>query len=712
MAINLPIVTKFDAKGIKSAEDSLKKFGRAAGAAAAAATAAVAGIAAASVKEFAKFDSALNKSISIMGNVGDSLQEDMAKTAREVAKSTTFSAEEAAEAYFFLASAGLDAEQQIAAMPQVAKFAQAGMFDMALATDLATDAQSALGLASDDASENLDNLTRVTDVFVKANTLANTSVEQLATAFTSKAGTALKTVGKDVEEGAAALAVFADQGIKGERAGTLLTNTIFGLTDAVDRAPAILEEMNVQVFDAEGNFNNFAVIAEQLGTALDGMSTEAQIAQLSQLGLTKQAREGVLALVGQEDSLRGYESALRDAGGTAEEVANNQLKTMEAQFELLKSEVADVGIEIGSELAPVLLELFEQLKPIIQNAAPAFIAFFQNLAPVIANAVSFFTEQFIPAMQDLFKAISDNREIIGFFVVTLGTLLVATQAIITAVKTATAVQAIYNAIIAANPIGLIITALAVFAAAVIYLATQTTFFQDAWTKMTEIASEAFRIFGETFKAIGETLVNFFSGLVENISESWNRMTDGIGKAIEAAGKFIKGIWDGLVEGINTGIENIGSFFETTFNGVTNFFRGVINGYISMFESFFNFVIGGANGLIRALNRIRVSIPSTPFTPGFSIGVSLPTLDRLSIPRLAEGGIVMPTPGGILANIGEGGQPEAVIPLDRFGSMGSTTNNIEINVTAGAGTDPVSVGRAVVDAIKRYESTNGKVFASA
>jgi len=73
---------------------------------------------------------------------------------------------------------------------------------------------------------------------------------------------------------------------------------------------------------------------------------------------------------------------------------------------------------------------------------------------------------------------------------------------------------------------------------------------------------------------------------------------------------------------------------------------------------------------------------------------------------------MPTPGGIFANIGEGGQPEAVIPLDRMGSMGKTTNNINITVNAGTGTDPVSVGRAVVDAIKRYESVNGKVFQTA
>ena len=274
MAIRIPIITTFDKKGVNNALRNLDGLSRQAGKAAGALAGATAVGIAASVNEFAKFDGALNQSLAIMGDVTDTMRGEMSDAARQVAKTTTFSAEQAAESFFFLASAGLDAEQSVAALPQVAAFAQAGMFDMATATDLATDAQSALGLASDDAQENLDNLTRVTDVFVKANTLANTSVEQLATALTTKAGTALTNVGKDVEEGAAALAVFADQGIKGERAGTLLTNTIFGLTDRVEAVPERFEELGISIFDASGNLNNFADISESFTGALSEMTTE------------------------------------------------------------------------------------------------------------------------------------------------------------------------------------------------------------------------------------------------------------------------------------------------------------------------------------------------------------------------------------------------------------------------------------------------------
>jgi hypothetical protein len=118
-------------------------------------------------------------------------------------------------------------------------------------------------------------------------------------------------------------------------------------------------------------------------------------------------------------------------------------------------------------------------------------------------------------------------------------------------------------------------------------------------------------------------------------------------------------------------------------------------------------------MIRALNALRFSVPDwVPVIGGQSFGFNIPTIGRLSIPRLAEGGIVLPTPGGVLANIAEGGQAEAVIPLDRLGEFGGGAATYNITINAGVGSDPVSIGRAVVTAIKRYESVSGKVFASA
>jgi len=84
-----------------------------------------------------------------------------------------------------------------------------------------------------------------------------------------------------------------------------------------------------------------------------------------------------------------------------------------------------------------------------------------------------------------------------------------------------------------------------------------------------------------------------------------------------------------------------------------------------------------------------------------------------VPGMADGGIVLPTPGGTLAIIGEAGQSEAVIPLDRLDAMmGRGGGGINITVNAGMGADGQDIGRKIVDEIIRYERLSGRVFARA
>ncbi|GAI51297.1 unnamed protein product, partial [marine sediment metagenome] len=187
------------------------------------------------VKAYATFDKAMTESLAIMGDVSPAMQKEMAKTALEMSTKTTFAAKKLAGAYFFLASAGMDATQSIKALPVVAKFAQAGTFDLATATDLLTDAQTALDLSSKNAVKNQENLIRVSDVLVGANTLANASVKQFAESLTTKAAAALVNVNKEIEEGVAILAAYADKGVKGQLAGQRLTMMLNGLFDATRR---------------------------------------------------------------------------------------------------------------------------------------------------------------------------------------------------------------------------------------------------------------------------------------------------------------------------------------------------------------------------------------------------------------------------------------------------------------------------------------------
>ena len=177
-----------------------------------------------------------------------------------------------------------------------------------------------------------------------------------------------------------------------------------------------------------------------------------------------------------------------------------------------------------------------------------------------------------------------------------------------------------------------------------------------------------------------------------------------------------GGWDKLFSDLGKWLSGIGAAFKATWDGITTFFTSVVNGYISIWANFFNNIINGLNGIISLANAALSAISAA--TAG-SVNIKIPTIPNIKapnskkIPQLAEGGIVMPRPGGVLANLAEAGQPEAVIPLDRFEGTKkpSVVNNYNITVSGGVGSG-ATIGKAVVDAIKAYERTSGAVFAGA
>jgi TP901 family phage tail tape measure protein len=182
-----------------------------------------------------------------------------------------------------------------------------------------------------------------------------------------------------------------------------------------------------------------------------------------------------------------------------------------------------------------------------------------------------------------------------------------------------------------------------------------------------------------------------------------------------------GGWSKLFENIKVGLTAVGEFFTSVFEGVANFMAGIINGMITRFENFINTVIGGLNGIIALANTALAAIAAAT---GGAVNIKVPTVAKVKlpkvptkapkqvkIPKLANGGIVMPRPGGVLANIAEAGQAEAVIPLDRMKGLGkpSVVNNYNITVSGGVGSG-ATIGKAIVEQIKAYERTSGQVFA--
>jgi len=130
-------------------------------------------------------------------------------------------------------------------------------------------------------------------------------------------------------------------------------------------------------------------------------------------------------------------------------------------------------------------------------------------------------------------------------------------------------------------------------------------------------------------------------------------------------------------------------------------NAIVNTVIGFFAGMVNAAIGAVNAIISAYNSIPLlpDLPKAPTVPVPQLGKTsnTPAPGRMSIPRLADGGIVSsPT----LALIGEAG-PEAVVPLDRMGTGGGVT----INVTGGLATS-AEIGESVVNALRAYSRSAG------
>lgn len=340
-----------------------------------------------SARAFARFDHTLRQSTSIM----DATEEQLVRlrdAAIDLSTRAPQSAAELSKAYRYLASAGYDVEQSIRLLPAVQQFATAGMFDLATATTLAADAQSALGLKVKDAEHNYRNFVKITNVLTKADMMANASTEQFSRALTTHAGASLRVFGKDVEEGVAVLAAMADQGTKGQVAGHQLSRIMRLLAQSSQKSAEAHRLLGFEVFETgnkvgetEGKMRSFADIVENLENILGPMGAEARAVTLDMLGFQARIQHAVLPLIGMSAKIREYETSLRNAGRTTEQVVDKQLKSFTNQMLMIRNNLAIVGIEIGSRVTPVILG-FAQM---FSGLATLWKGFNETVKDIIVN---------------------------------------------------------------------------------------------------------------------------------------------------------------------------------------------------------------------------------------------------------------------------------------------------------------------------------------
>lgn len=354
---------------LQSLGDAAKQLGTTLTTAVTAPTVAVGAMA---VKTFTGFDDAIKQVQATMA----AGEEDVAKltaTAKQMGATTRYSASEAAEALNYLALAGYNADQACQSLPQVLALAQAGGMDLAYASDLATDAMSALGLG-------IGDLSRFTDQMARTAQKSNTSVSQLGEAILTVGGTARQLAGGTVELNTQ-LGILADNGIKGAEGGTALRNIILSLTAPTDQAARLMQAYGLSCYDANGNLRGTEEIFRDLNAVLGTMTQQQRSEVLSQLFNKVDLKAAEALLANCTDRYDELSQAVTDSQGATQAMADTMESGIGGSFRNLSSAVEAAAISFGEALAPTVQKVAEK----VTELATAFAGLPESTQQTIAK---------------------------------------------------------------------------------------------------------------------------------------------------------------------------------------------------------------------------------------------------------------------------------------------------------------------------------------
>lgn len=331
------------------------------------ASAAVTAMGGAAVKTAADFESSMSQVQATMGITKDSMStldgqsvntmDALSDLAKEMGAKTAFSASECAEALNYLALAGYDTQEMADTLPTVLNLAAAGGLDLALASDMVTDAMSALGMKTSDANKMVDQM-------AKTASSTNTSVGQLGEGILTIGATA-KSIRGGTAELNTALGILANNGIKGAEGGTHLRNVILSLQSPTDTAAAQMEALGLSVYDSEGNMRSLNDILGDLNTSMDGMTAEEKANIISKI-FNKTDLSSVNALLANTgDTWTDLQTAIENSGGAAQQMADTQLDNLSGQLTILKSAVEGFAISIGDALMPMIKNIVAKIQSFV-----------------------------------------------------------------------------------------------------------------------------------------------------------------------------------------------------------------------------------------------------------------------------------------------------------------------------------------------------------
>lgn len=275
--------------------------------------------------------------------------EAITQRARELGNDTSLtatSASDAAAAMTELAKGGFSVEEAMAAAKGTLQLASAAQTDAATAATIQSQALQAFAL---DASE----AARVSDILAGAANASSAEIGDVANAL-QQSGAVAHQFGVSIDDTATAIAMFANAGITGSDAGTLLKTALLSLANQSKPAQAAIEELGLTVYNAQGQFVGLPVLMGQLKDAAQRMTPEAyQAATATLFGSDAMRMAGVAAQQGKEGFDALSEAVTRQ--GQAAEVAEAQTHGLPGALERLENTVEDVALATYESLAGTMV---------------------------------------------------------------------------------------------------------------------------------------------------------------------------------------------------------------------------------------------------------------------------------------------------------------------------------------------------------------------
>lgn len=605
----------------------------------------LAGMGAASVKTAADFESSMSNVQALSGATGSELEQ-LSNLAKEMGATTQFSASEAADALGYMALAGWDTQQSMNALPGVLNLAAASGMGLAEASDLVTDYLSAFG-------EEADQAGRMADVLSYAQANSNTTTAGLGEAFKNCAANA-NAFGLDIEQTTALIGKLSDQGLKGSEAGTALSAVFRDITQKMKDGNITIGKTKIAVQDANGNYRSMTDILRDVENATDGMGDAQKNAALMSTFTSDSLKALNILLQTGSGNIEDFEKELRNSSGTAEEMANIMNDNLNGQITALKSALEGAAIAIGEALLPMIKGLVSVLQGalnwfnglndgvkttivtvgLVVAAIGPLLLILGSLASAIGNLIEL-------------KALLAESSILSSAIGRVSGLFTSLGAIITG-TVIPALQSLW-AFMLANPITLVIAAIAALVAGFIYLWNNCESFRNFWINLWDNIVEtvqniptyfenALNAIGDTFNSIKETIttklsetwqsittwcsdtynsfIEWGTNLITNIGNWFNELPSRIGYALGFAlgtiASWIVNTWNYFTTNIPKWIESIGQWFSELPGKIGTWLTNTYNNVISWGSNMLSKAIEtGTNFVNNVVNFIK-NLPTTVY----------------------------------------------------------------------------------------------------